>query len=327
MDMDYLALGLSGIKVSSLCLGTMQFGWTADEKTSVEILDRAFEAGINFIDTADIYSRWVEGNPGGVSEEIIGRWLKNNPGRRHEIVLATKVRGPMGSEPNDEGLSRKHIISAVQGSLSRLGVEAIDLYQLHYPDEATPIEETLAALDDLTQRGYIHYIGCSNFTAWRLMQALWTSDRDRLQRFICLQPHYNLIHREEYERELMEICTVYGLGVMPYSPLAGGFLSQKGKLALEVDRGQGSSLSGRAMRYLTDQRARNVLGKIAEMAESRGASISQMALAWLSSKPSITSPIIGPRTIDQLLDNLGSLSLQLSKEEMDMLNRISAWQD
>jgi aryl-alcohol dehydrogenase-like predicted oxidoreductase len=308
-------------------MGTMQFGWTADEKSAFEILDRAFEAGINFIDTADIYSRWVEGNPGGVSEEIIGSWLKNNPGRRQEIVLATKVRGPMGTGPNDEGLSRKHIISAIQGSLSRLGVETIDLYQLHYPDEATPIEETLGALDDLTRRGFIHYIGCSNFTASRLMQALWASEVNQLHRFICIQPHYNLVHREEYERELLGTCSTHGLGVIPYSPLAGGFLSQKGKLSLDRDGRQGSNLSGRATRYLNDQRARNILSKVAEMAKGRGVSISQIALAWLTSKSSITSPIIGPRTIDQLLDNLGSLSLQLSKDEMETLDRISSWQD
>ena len=196
--MDYRALGKSGVKVSALCLGTMQFGWTADKKMAFKILDEAYEQGINFIDTADIYSRWVEGNPGGVAEEIIGEWLSRNPGHRKTLILATKVRGPMGVGPNDEGLSRKHIISALEGSLRRLGVDWIDLYQLHYPDEFTPIEETLAALDDMIHRGYIHYIGCSNFTAWQLMEALGASERHQWARFICTQPHYNLVHREEF---------------------------------------------------------------------------------------------------------------------------------
>ena len=196
--MEYLSLGRSGLKVSRLCIGTMQFGWTADESTAHTILDRAFDAGINFLDTADIYSRWVPGNPGGVSEEIIGRWLAKNPGRRDQIILASKVRGPMGAGPNDEGLSRKHIVSALEGSLQRLGVEAIDVYQLHYPDEQTPVEETLGALDDLVRQGRVRYIGCSNFTAWRLIQALWASDKNQMTRLISLQPHYNLIHREEF---------------------------------------------------------------------------------------------------------------------------------
>jgi aryl-alcohol dehydrogenase-like predicted oxidoreductase len=304
----------------------MQFGWTAEKETAFEILNHAFDAGINFIDTADIYSHWIEGNPGGVSEEIVGSWLASKPQSRQQVVLATKVRGPMGEGPNAEGLSRKHIISALEGSLKRLGVEAIDLYQLHYPDELTPIEETLSALDDLINRGLIHYIGCSNFNAWRLMQGLWVSNANQWNRFISLQPHYNLIHREEYERELVHVCEEYGLGVLPYSPIAGGFLSSKAKVILEGRAEQATMLSDRAARYLGDEFAERTLREVGEIAEERNASISQIALAWLSSQPSVTSPIIGPRSIDQLKDNLGSLAIQLAQEEKDRLDTVSAWQ-
>ena len=165
--MQYMNLGDTGLKVSEICLGTMQFGWTADEKTSFEVMTAAYEAGINFIDTADIYSSWVEGNPGGVSETIIGRWLKSGVAKRDQMVIATKVRGRMGEGPNDEGLSRRHILTAAQASLSRLNTDYIDLYQVHWPDESTPIDETLSALDDLVRRGVVRYIGCSNFPAWR----------------------------------------------------------------------------------------------------------------------------------------------------------------
>ena len=207
--MEYRTLGSTGLKVSELCLGTMQFGWTADEATSHSVLDAAFEAGINFIDTADIYSRWVTGNPGGVAETIIGRWLAAQPGRRAQIILATKVRGAMGDRPEDAGLSRGHILAAAEASLRRLGTDCIDLYQTHWPDDDTSIDETLEALDSLVRRGLVRYLGCSNYPAWRLMQALWASDRLRLAKFECLQPHYNLVHRHEYEREPESVCRTW----------------------------------------------------------------------------------------------------------------------
>ncbi len=225
--MDYRNLGRTGLKVSPLCLGTMQFGWTADKGQSHAILTAAYEAGVNFIDTADIYSRWVEGNPGGVSETIIGEWIKAQKIPRDRLVIATKVRGEMGEGPNDQGLSRAHIFSAVEASLRRLDTDYIDLYQSHWYDDETPIEETLSAFDDLVRQGKVRYIGCSNYPAWRLMQALWVSDSHGLARYDSLQPHYNLVHRPEYERELAAICRTYGLGVIPYSPLAGGFLTGK----------------------------------------------------------------------------------------------------
>jgi len=204
--MEYRVLGLTGLNVSPLCLGTMQFGWTADEAISQRVLSVAYEAGINFIDTADIYSRWADGNPGGVSEEIIGRWMGQSHIPRDKIVLATKVRGNMGQGPDAEGLSRKHIMQAVEDSLRRLQTDYIDLYQAHWPDENTPIQETLEAFDELIRQGKVRVVGASNYSAWELMQALWTADRNGLRRYDCLQQHYNLVHRDEFERELAAVC-------------------------------------------------------------------------------------------------------------------------
>ncbi len=225
--MNYKKLGRTGLKVSPLCMGTMQFGWSVDEADTHRILSATFEAGINFIDTADIYSKWVDGNPGGVSEIYIGNWMKKNNIPRDQIVLATKVRGEMGKGPNDQGLSRTHIINAVDASLRRLQTDYIDLYQSHWTDDDTPIEETLRAFDDLVKQGKVRYVGASNYAAWELMQALWTSDKYNLTRYDSLQPHYNLIYRDEFERELRAVCAAYEIAVIPYSPLAGGFLTGK----------------------------------------------------------------------------------------------------
>ncbi|MGW8144781.1 MAG: aldo/keto reductase [Anaerolineales bacterium] len=318
--MEYRTLGRTGLKVSELCLGTMQFGWTADEATSFKILSAAFQGGINFIDTADIYSRWAAGNPGGVSEKIIGEWMKKNGITRDQIVIATKVRGKMGDGPNDEGLSRTHILAAIEGSLKRLGTDFIDLYQTHWFDENTPIDETLSTLDDLVQQGKVRYIGCSNYPAWRLMQALWVSDRDKLARFDSLQPHYSLVHREEFEGQLAEVCRTYALGVIPYSPLAGGFLT--GKYRPDSDQVD-SQRAKSAQRYFTD-RNWDLLAKMEDIGHKKGdKSISQIALAWILSNPLITSPIIGPRTLDQLNDNLGSAGLRLTQTELQILDEAS----
>ena len=323
--MEPRSLGRSGVKVSPLCLGTMQFGWTADEKTSFEVLDAAYDAGINFIDTADIYSRWIDGNPGGVAESIIGKWLRKNPEKRTQVILATKVRGRMGEGPNDEGLSRKHIFSAVEQSLKRLGTDYIDLYQIHWPDESTPIEETLRALDDLIRDGRVLYIGCSNYPAWRLMESLWTSDRCRLTSFISLQPHYNLIHRDEFERELEDVCLNYGIGVIPYSPLAGGFLT--GKYAGDQTPPEGSrgATSDRIQAYLMDPHSLSTLEIVKQIALERKKSPSQVALRWLISRPAVVSAIIGPRDLKQLEDNLGCLSVELADEDRQRLDEGSAW--
>ncbi len=321
--MEYRSLGHTGLKVSELCLGTMQFGWTADEPLSHQILSAAFEAGINFIDTADVYSRWVEGNPGGVAESIIGRWIKQSSIPRDQLVIATKVRGRMGPGPNDEGLSRRHILEAVDASLKRLGIDYIDLYQTHSYDENTPIEETLGALDDLVRAGKVRYIGCSNYPAWRLTEAIWTSRQAHLARFDSLQPHYNLVHRAEFERELLDVCRVYGLGVIPYSPLAAGFLS--GKYAQGQAEPDSARLNGIRRRYYNDK-SWSVHAAVEGLASQSGKSISQIALAWLLANPVITSPIIGPRSLEQLQDNLGAAGLSLTPDQKQSLDQASSWQ-
>ncbi len=321
--MEYRNLGRSGLKVSELCLGTMQFGWTADEETAHTILSHAYQAGINFIDTADIYSRWVEGNPGGVAENIIGRWMKRAGIPRHSLVIATKVRGRMGEGPNDEGLSRAHIFHAIEGSLRRLGTDYIDLYQTHWYDENTPIEETLSALTDLVRQGKVRYIGCSNYPAWRLVEAHWVSTLHNLEHFISLQPHYNLVRRAEFERELAQVCRSYGLGVIPYSPLAGGFLTGKYRPGSTPESARAKSVS----RYFNETNWA-LLDKIEAVGRQKGnKTISQIALAWLLSDPVITSPIIGPRNLEQLQDNLGAVGLRLLPEEKSLLDDASAWKD
>jgi aryl-alcohol dehydrogenase-like predicted oxidoreductase len=318
--MEYRRLGRTGLKVSELCMGTMQFGWTADEDLSHKILNQAFESGINFIDTADVYSRWAEGNPGGVSETIIGNWIKKYKIPRDQVVLATKVRGQMGDGPNDQGLSRTHILNAVDASLRRLGTDYIDLYQTHSYDDEVPIEETLTALDDLVRQGKVRYIGTSNYPAWRLMRALWTSDVRGIARYDSLQPHYNLVRREEFERQLADVCRTYGLGVIPYSPLAGGFLT--GKYRKDAPLPESARAEGTKNRYF-NERGWSVLEAVDSIASDRGKSISQIALAWLLSNPVITSPIIGPRTLEQLTDNLGAAGLRLTEDEMEHLEQVN----
>lgn len=319
--MEYRTLGRTDLKVSELCLGSMQFGWTADQSLSEQILTTAYEAGINFIDTADVYSRWVEGNPGGVAETIIGQWMKRQAIPRQSVVIATKVRGRMGDGPDDEGLSRAHILKAVEDSLRRLGTDYIDLYQAHWFDENVPIEETLRTFDDLIHQGKVRAIGCSNYPAWRLMQALWTSDRLNLARYDCLQPHYSLVHRDEFERELVEVCIQYDLAAIPYSPLAGGFLTGKyRKDNPEVD----SARERGARRYFND-RNWALLDQLESIGRQKGAySISQVALAWINHPP-VVSPIIGPRSLEQLRDNLGAAGLRLTAEERKLLDEASDW--
>lgn len=319
--MEYRKLGRTGLKVSELCMGTMQFGWTADEALSHQILNQAFEAGINFIDTADIYSRWAEGNPGGVSETIIGNWMKKFNVPRDQVVIATKVRGEMGDGPNDQGLSRAHILNAVDASLQRLGMDYIDLYQTHWYDDEVPIDETLTVLDDLVRQGKVRYIGASNYPAWRLMRALWTSDLRGIARYDSLQPHYNLLQREEFERELADVCRTYGLGVIPYSPLAGGFLT--GKYRKDDSLPESARAEDTKNRYCNEH-GWSILEALDSIVNNRGKSVSQIALAWHLSNPVITSPIIGPRTLEQLTDNLGAAGFRLTGEEMEQLNQVSA---
>jgi aryl-alcohol dehydrogenase-like predicted oxidoreductase len=320
--MEFKNLGKTGLKVSRLCLGTMQFGWSADEPASYGILSAAVDAGLNFIDTADVYSRWVEGNPGGVAEQIIGRWMKQAGIAREKLIIATKVRGRMGEGPNDEGLSRSHITQAVDKSLQRLQTDYIDLYQTHWPDDATSIDETLQALDDLVKIGKVQYIGCSNYSAWQLVQSLWASDRNGLVRFECLQPHYNLIERDEFERELRAVCITYGIGVIPYSPLAGGFLTGK----YRKDKPLPDSVRARGLQHALNDRNYSLIELMDAIGKVHQSTISQVALAWMLADPVITSPIIGPNTLIQLKDNLEALDVQLKSEEMESLNKATHWQ-
>jgi len=320
--MQYRKLGRTGLKVSELCLGTMQWGWTADEETAFAIMDAFVEAGGNFIDTADIYSRWAEGNPGGVSEEIIGRWMKSR-GNRRDIVLATKVRGLMWDGPNGEGLSRSHIMQGVEDSLRRLDTDVIDLYQTHWFDPDTPIDETMRVLDDLVRQGKVRYLGCSNIPAWRLTRALWASDKLGLARYDSLQPHYSIVYRAEFERELLELCREEGLGVIPYSPLAGGFLT--GKYRRGQDWPDSVRAGGIRKRY-DNERSWATLEALEKIGQSYGKTIAQTALAWHLSQPGITSPIIGANSVEQLNDNLGAVGLRLSEGEMAALDAVSAWE-
>ncbi|MEW5986831.1 MAG: aldo/keto reductase [Chloroflexota bacterium] len=321
--MNYRRLGRTGLKVSEICLGTMQFGWTADEPTSHAMMTRAVELGCNFFDTADIYSSWHKGNRGGESETIIGNWLAAGHVPRRDLVIATKVQGRMGNGPNDQGLSRQHIMTAVEDSLDRLQTDYIDLYQTHWPDEETPLEETLSALDDLVRSGLVRYVGCSNYPAWSLMKSLWISDVRGLARFDSLQPHYNLVHRAEFERELQAVCLDQGLGVIAYSPLAGGFLTGKYR------RGQPLPESARAggvqYRYMNDQ-GFDALDKLAETGRAHGASIPQVAIAWVLANPAMTSAIIGANSLQQLEETMKAAELKLAAEEKAALDTVTNWQ-
>ncbi len=321
--MEYKKLGRTGMRVSPLCMGTMQFGWSLNEQDSHRVLSAALESGINFFDTADVYSKWVEGNPGGVSESIIGNWIKQNRLKRDQIVLATKVRGDMGNGPNDEGLSRVHIMNAVEASLRRLQTDYIDLYQSHWTDDNTSIEETMRAFDDLIQQGKVRYVGASNYAAWELMQALWVSDKFNLARYDSLQPHYNLIYRDEFERELRAVCETHNIGVIPYSPLAGGFLT--GKYRKNAPLPQSKRAEGRK-RAMTEKNFA-LLFELEAIASLHKVSIAQVALAWIVADPVITSPIIGATSVEQLNENLGALNVKLTEEERSRLNKMTAWKD
>jgi 1-deoxyxylulose-5-phosphate synthase len=319
--MEYRKLGRTGLKVSELCLGTMTFRWTSTDEESLAVMDRAFDAGINFIDTADIYSRWAEGNDGGVAEEIIGKWLQSKP--RDQLVIATKVRGRMWDGPNGEGLSRQHIMLGVEHSLRRLQIDTIDLYQVHAPDWDTPLDETLHALDDLVQQGKVRYIGASNYKAWLLMKALWVSDKHGYARFDSIQPHFHLLNRREVEPELAAVALDQGVGVIPYSPLAGGFLT--GKYSRDHIPDNSRAAAGRLGRYLNDE-GFALIDALREMGEKREKSVLQMALGWMQTLPFITSPIIGANRVEQLEESLGAVGLRLEEDEMQRLDELTGVQ-
>jgi aryl-alcohol dehydrogenase-like predicted oxidoreductase len=298
----------------------MQFGWTADEKTSHEVMTRAVELGCNFFDTADVYSRWIEGNKGGDSETIIGSWLAEGHCRREDLVIATKVRGQMGSGPNDSGLSRQHILNAVEASLERLQTDYIDLYQVHSPDQETPLDETLQAMDDLVRAGMVRYIGCSNYPAWLLTKSLWISDVRRLTRFDSLQPHYNYVHRAEFERELQPLCQDQGLGVIAYSPLGGGFLT--GKYRRDEPLPDSARANKVKSRYF-NEKGFSAVDKLEEIGRNHEATIAQTAIAWTLANPAVTSAIIGANTIDQLEETIKGAEVSLTADEKAALDELT----
>jgi aryl-alcohol dehydrogenase-like predicted oxidoreductase len=318
--MEYRRLGNTGLMVSELCLGCMTFGREADEEASREIVGRFLDAGGNFIDTADVYSK-------GVSEEITGRAIN---GVRDDVVLATKVRFPMGEGPNDVGLSRKHVTQGCEDSLRRLGTDYIDLYQVHCWDAAATLEETLSALTDLVRAGKVRYIGVSNFTAWQIMKSAGVSEANGFERFVCLQPQYSLVERN-VEYEILPTCKEEGLGVIPWSPLGGGFLSGKYRRGEEPPQGSRISEAVESMEEYWDRRAteRNwrVLDVVGRISESTGRSYAQIALNWLLRQEGVTAPIIGARTLEQLEDNLGAAGWELDEEQVDELSEASALED
>ena len=299
--------------VSRLCLGTMTFGLQCDEETSRAILDRADEGGITFIDTADVYPLGGDLSTVGVTEEILGRWLK---GRRERFVIATKCFFPTGNAAWERGNSRKHIFDAVEASLGRLGVDYIDLYQLHGPDEQTPIEETLGALDDLVRSGKVRYVGCSNFLAYKVAQALGRSDANGLVRFSSVQPRYNLLFRE-IERELLPLCEEEGLGVIPFNPIAGGLLSGKHSRSTEPTEGTRFTLGSAAgiykSRYWHEDQF-EMVEMLRAVAEREGVPLVTLAVAWTLANPVVTSPIIGASRPDQLEASLAAAEMTLGSE-------------
>jgi aryl-alcohol dehydrogenase-like predicted oxidoreductase len=314
---DYRFMGRTGLKVSELCLGTQTFGWVTNEADAHRMADCFVEAGGNFFDTSNTYNQ-------GLSEEILGKWLKNR-GRRSQLVIATKVFFPAGDGPNDTGLSRKHILDQIEGSLRRLQTDYIDLYQMHCWDASTPLEETLRALDDLVREGKVRYIGASNYTASQLTRAIMLSDGRGWARFDCLQPEYSLLVRST-EWELLPLCQSEGIGVIAWSPLAGGWLTGK------YQRNQPpppQSRVGRADRWddLPEQRENEQTWKIIDVlmdiSHTRGKTPSQVALNWVLRQPGITAPIFGARTQEQLQNNLGSVGWQLSEDEVARLNAVS----
>jgi len=305
-------LGRTGIRVPVLCLGTMTFGGQCDEPTSFAILDRALEGGLDFLDTADVYPLGGGVDSVGRTEEVIGRWLADR-GARDRILLATKCRGKMGAGPNDQGLSRHHVMRAAEASLRRLGTDTIDLYQTHFFDPHTPIDETLRALEDLVSQGKVRYVGCSNYPAWRLAEALASSERRGGVRYESVQPRYNLLYRE-IETELLPLARAVGVGVLVYNPIAGGLLSGKYRKGQEPEAGTrftlGSAASRYQARYWDDLQleAAEALGK---EAEARGLGLASVAVAWVLAQEGVTSAIVGASSPEQLDATIAGVGVAL----------------
>jgi aryl-alcohol dehydrogenase-like predicted oxidoreductase len=316
--MDKRKLGSTDLLVSPVTFGGNVFGWTLDEVQSFEILDGFLEADFNFIDTADTYSRWAEGNQGGESETIIGKWLKarNN---RNKVILATKVGGDMGS--GKKSLSKKHIMESIDGSLKRLQTDYVDLYQSHYDDPETPVEETLEAYDQLIRAGKVRWVGASNFSAERLKESLETSKRLSLPKYQSFQPEYNLYKRESFEKEFEQICADNHLGVIGYYSLASGFLT--GKYRSEADLGK-SARGGGVKKYM-DERGFKILKALDEVSEQYNSSPASVALAWLIARPSVTAPIASVTSLSQLEELSRAATLKLDVEDISILDEASAW--
>jgi aryl-alcohol dehydrogenase (NADP+) len=316
--MEFTRLGGTGLKVSRICLGCMSYGgpserwqWALDEEHSRPFFQRALELGINFFDTADVYSS-------GRSEEITGKALRDFA-KRDEVVIATKVHGVMGPGPNDHGLSRKHILSSIDGSLKRLGVEYVDLYQIHRWDNETPIEETMEALHDVVRAGKARYIGASSMYAWQFAKAQYTTDLHGWTRFVSMQPHYNLVYREE-EREMLPFCQDQKVGVIPWSPLARGLLT--GKRVKEGGETERARTDAFAKRLYTSDDDFAIANRLDEIAAARGLPSAQIALAWLLAKPVVTSPIIGATKLHHLEDAVAAVEVRLSEDEICRLEEL-----
>jgi len=315
--MQYVNLGRTGLKVSRICLGTMTYGdpawrpWILPEDAGRPFLKRALEAGINFFDTADMYSR-------GVSEEIVGRAMRDFA-RRDEVVIATKAYFPMSDAPNDKGLSRKHLMSAIDASLRRLGTDYVDLYQVHRWDADTALEETLSALHDIVRAGKARYIGASSMWAWQFAKALYLADRHGWTRFVSMQNHYNLVYREE-EREMLPLCLDEGIGLIPWSPLARGFLAgnRRGADKGETARARTDDFAHRL--YYADSDFR-IVDRVVGLAQARGVAPAQIALAWVLHKPGVTAPIVGASKMEQLEQAVAAIDITLTAEELSSLEQ------
>ena len=327
--MRHVRLGRTGLPVSRLCLGTMTFGLQCDEPASAAIMDRAAAGGITFFDTADVYP--VGGGPEtvGRTEEIVGRWLAP---RRHDVVIATKCSGAMSGRPWDRGTSRKHILDAIEGSLRRLRTDYVDLYQLHHPDPATPIDETLRALDDIVRAGKARYVGCSNFAAYKVARALGRSEVLGVCRFDSVQPRYNLLFRQ-IERELLPLCLEEGIGVIPYNPIAGGLLSGKHRREAGPTAGTRFTLGNAAERYQDrywHEREFATVDALRPLAQEAGLPLAGLAVAWTLAHPAITSAIIGASRPEQLDDLLVAVEKPISadlKARLDELTLEYRWGD
>lgn len=317
--MEYRSLGNTGTTVSSICLGTMQFLWTADEAASYAVLDAYVEAGGNFIDTADVYTR--QGAGVGSVELLLGRWLADR-GVRDDLVIATKVRARMWDGPNGEGLSRRHIMRAVEGSLRRLGTEHIDLYQAHWADPDTPTEETMRAFDELVRAGKVRYVGASNYSnPWRLGEAMLVAEYEHLSSFVTYQAHYSLLFREEVERWLLPAVQRHNLGLLAWSPLEGGVLTGKYRRGQPLPR---TPRAAKSAEILTEQ-AFNVIEALIGAAKAAGCTPAQLALSWILQRPSMSAAIIGANDPDQLMELLAAADLDIGDDARAELDAISMW--